>query len=79
LEFSPHTSQTSEIAPEKVGCSSVRRSMPVHEMPPQAASLENQSTFCEFNDGIPKQVASLYIVRLLADLGEKKAFLTALF
>jgi hypothetical protein len=53
--------------------------MPDHEMTPQATSFENQSTFCEFNDGIPKQVASFDIVGLLADLGEKKVFLTVAF
>jgi len=53
--------------------------MPDHMMPPQAASFEIQSTFCEFNDGIPKQAASFSIVGLLADPGEKKVFLTVAF
>ena len=59
--------------------SSATRSMPDHMMPPQAASFEIQSTFCEFNDGIPKQGASFSIVGLLADPGEKKVFLTVAF
>ena len=39
-------------------------------------SSQNQSMFCEFNDGIPKPVAPFPSSGLLADPGEKKVFLT---